>query len=156
MGRKSLRSYKKRSCKKSSKRSCKKSSKRRKRSCKKSIKRRKRSCKKSIKRSYKFNLTIDGGVDNDDNTINFDVIYDFKLIELEGCGACNNAKKLIKDKGHTLDVKKELTNEEKEIIKERTHSKTLEIVLKKPSKKFLSEAKDTIKDNSIEFLFNKL
>lgn len=115
MGRKSLRSYKKRS--KRSKRSCKKSSKR---SCKKSGKRSKRSCKKSSKRSYKFNLVIDGGMDNGDNTINFDVIYDFKLIELEGCGACKDAKKLIKDKGYTLDVKKELTNEENEIIKKTT------------------------------------
>ena len=40
-------------------------------------------------------------------------IFDFKIIEMEGCGYCRDAKNLILSKKYTLDVKKEMNLEEK-------------------------------------------
>ena len=83
----------------------------------------KRSNKIKRRRSYKtkrsYKLIIDGGI-NYKYSIDSGINYDFKLIELEGCSACINAKKLIKDKGHSIDIKKELNAEEAEIIKNTT------------------------------------
>jgi len=62
---------------------------------------------------------VDGGI-NYKYSIDSGINYDFKLIELEGCDACINAKKLIKDKGYSIDIKKELNSEEAEIIKNTT------------------------------------
>ena len=45
-------------------------------------------------------------------------IYDFKLIELKGCGYCKDAKKLILDNNYTLEVKQTLTPEEENKVKE--------------------------------------
>ncbi len=47
-------------------------------------------------------------------------------------------------------------DEQKKMIKERTNSKTVEIVLKKPAKKFTASSIEKIRDSEIEFLFNKL
>jgi glutaredoxin len=97
-----------------------------KRKSKRSYKRKsKRSYKRKSKRSYKrklpkFNLIIDYGIRYNSHSIDSGINYDFKLIELEGCDACKNAKKLIKDKGYSVDVKKELNSEEAEIIKNKT------------------------------------
>ena len=44
---------------------------------------------------------------------------DFKLIELEGCKYCQDAKKLIKDKGFTLKIKKTLSPSEENEIKNK-------------------------------------
>jgi hypothetical protein len=106
MRKKSIRSHKRRS-----KRSYKRRSKR-------SYKRRsKRSYKRSYKKSKRiFKLVIDGGI-NYTKRIDSGINYDFKLVELDGCSACINAKKLINDKGYSLDVKKDLGYEEAEIIK---------------------------------------
>ena len=78
----------------------------------------KRITKRSTKRSTKriITLSIDGGV-NYNRRIDYGINYDFKLIELEGCPACVNAKKLIKDKDYSLHIKKELDPEESDIIK---------------------------------------
>ena len=97
-----------------------------KRKSKRSYKRKsKRSYKRKSKRSYKkklpkFNLIIDYGVRYNNHSIDSGINYDFKLIELEKCPACINAKKLIKDKGYSMDVKKELNAEETQIIKDKT------------------------------------
>lgn len=56
------------------------------------------------------NLFVDGG-----GIENKPVKY--KIIKLETCPYCKNAKKLIEDKGFSLDYKDNLTHEEEEIIK---------------------------------------
>ena len=106
MKRRSRRKKSKRSYKKRSKRSYKKRS------------RSKISSKKKSVRMPKFRLTIDYGIGN--YNIDSGINYDFKLIEWEGCPSCINAKKLIKDKGYSMDVKKELNSEESKIIKDTT------------------------------------
>ena len=47
---------------------------------------------------------------------------DYKLIELEGCKFCQDAKNLIKDNKYTLLVKKELSSAESEEIKNKVGS----------------------------------
>ena len=71
-------------------------------------------------KGYNLKKELNYGEPEIKNTIGS--IYDFKLIELEGCSACINAKKLINDKGYSLLVKKELDNEESEIIKNKLGS----------------------------------
>ena len=46
-------------------------------------------------------------------------IFDFKIIELEGCRHCQDAKKLILSKKYTLKVKKDLSLEEENEIKSK-------------------------------------
>ena len=45
-------------------------------------------------------------------------IYDFKLVEMEGCGYCKDSKKLILDNNYTLEIKKTLSLEEENKVKE--------------------------------------
>jgi len=45
--------------------------------------------------------------------------YDFKLIELQGCGYCKDAKKLILDNNYTLEIKQTLSSEEENEIKNK-------------------------------------
>ena len=44
-------------------------------------------------------------------------IFNFKLIELEGCKHCQDAKNLILSKKYTLDIKKDISMEEENEIK---------------------------------------
>ena len=45
---------------------------------------------------------------------------------------------------------------QKEMIKDRTNAKAIEIITKTPKKKYSAETKDKIKDKHIEIYFNKL
>ncbi len=47
-------------------------------------------------------------------------------------------------------------NDMKKFIQERTNSKSIELLSKKPNKKFFAESKEKIKDKEIEIYFNKL
>jgi glutaredoxin len=58
--------------------------------------------------SKKYNIW-DGGK-------NAELKVKYKIVELEGCGYCSDAKNLIKKKGYTLEVKKELNEEEEKEI----------------------------------------
>lgn len=89
-----------------------------KRSVKRSFKRKKSRKVKSRKVRFSNNIQYynckkyniwDGG-----NKTELKVKY--KIVELEGCGYCADAKDLIKKKGFTLEVKKELNEEEEKEI----------------------------------------
>jgi len=49
-----------------------------------------------------------------------------------------------------------LIEKQKEMIKERTNSKKISLINEKPSKKFIAETKEKIKESEIILLFNKL
>jgi len=51
---------------------------------------------------------------------------------------------------------KKMIDKQKDMIKDRTSSKSLNIVSKKPSKKFKAEIKEKIKGKEVELLFNRL
>ena len=46
-------------------------------------------------------------------------IFDYKIIEMEGCGYCKDAKNLILSKNYKLDVKKDMNLEEENEIKSK-------------------------------------
>lgn len=53
------------------------------------------------------------------------------------------------------DLKK-ILDSQKEMIKQRTNSKSIDLTAKRPAKKFLKQAEDKIKDLKVELLFNKV